>query len=124
MYQETILDVEDTKKRTVVEDPDDWAHVEELNILDLWRPGFELNVNQIFFSAKCPECGLNGKKKRGCSEGLHNCAFEEEYDEFEREYVRGVVKRLKEGADPEGIPQLDVPESLKEMAQRLRAGYN
>ena len=124
MYRETILDVEEAKVRTVVEDPDDWAHIEELNILDLWRPGFELNVNQIFFSARCQECGLDGKKKSGCREGLHNCAFEAEYDEFEREYVREVVKRLKEGADPEGIPQLRVPESLKEMAQRLRARYD
>jgi tetratricopeptide (TPR) repeat protein len=120
MYGENILDVEEAKERTVVEDPDDWAHLEELNILDLWRPGFELNVNQIFFSARCPECGLDGRKKRGCMEGLHNCAFEEEYYQFEREYVREVVKRLKEGADPEEIPQLRVPESLKDIAQRLR----
>ena len=120
MYGENILDVEEAKERTVVEDPDDWAHLEELNILDLWRPGFELNVNQIFFSARCPECGLDGRKKIGCLEGLHNCAFEEEYYQFEREYVREVVKRLKEGADPEEIPQLRVPESLKDIAQRLR----
>ncbi len=119
MYGATILEVEEAKERTAVEDPDDWAHIEELKILDLWRPGFELNVNQVFFSSRCPECGLDGRKKRGCREGLHNCAFEEEYDEFEREYVRDVVKRLKEGVDPEGIQQLHVPESLKEMAQRL-----
>jgi len=121
MYGETILEVEDAKGRTVVEDPDDWAHVEKLNILNLWKPGFELNVSQIFFSSKCPECGLDGRKERGCREGLHNCAFEEEYDQFEREYVREVVKRLKEGAEPEEIPQLHVPEPLKEIAQRVRS---
>lgn len=124
MYGATILEVEEAKERTAVEDPDDWAHVEELKILDLWRPGFELNVNQVFFSSRCPECGLVGRKKRGCIEGMRNCAFEDEYDEFEREYVREVVERLKEGADLEEIPQLRVPESFKEMAQRLRAGYD
>jgi tetratricopeptide (TPR) repeat protein len=121
MYGKTILEVEDAKERTVVEDPDDWAHVEKLNILNLWKPGFELNVNQIFFSSKCPECRLDGRKERRCREGLHNCAFEEEYDQFEREYVREVVKRLKEGAEPGEIPQLHVPEPLKEIAQRVNS---
>jgi len=120
MYGKAILEVENAKERMVVEDPDDWAHVEELNILNSWKPGFELNVNQVFFSSKCPKCGLEGRKLRGCREGLSNCAFEEEYDQFEVEYIREVVKRLKEGADPEGISQLHVPEFLKEIAIKLQ----
>ena len=120
MYGETILEVENAKPRIAVEDTDEWAHLEEMNILNSWKPGFELYVNQIFFSSRCPQCGLEGRKLRGCREGLSNCAFEEEYDQFEMEQVREVTKRLKEGADPEGISQLHVPEALKEIAQRLQ----
>ena len=121
MYGKAILDVENAKPRMAVEDPDEWAHVEELNILDSWKPGFELYVNQLFFGSRCPTCGLEGKKLRGCSEGLQNCSFEEEYNQFEVEQVREVVKRLKEGVGPEGIMQLQVPEFLKKIAQRLQA---
>lgn len=121
MYGKAILEVEDAKPRRAVEDPDEWAHVEEIDILNTWKPGFGLYVNRLFFDSKCPGCGLEGRKLRGCMEGLHNCSFEEEYDQFEMDAVREVVKRLKEGVEPEGITLLRVPESLKETAQRLQA---
>jgi tetratricopeptide (TPR) repeat protein len=120
LYGEAVLKVEEAKSRMAVEDPDEWAHIEEMDILNSWKPGFGLYVNQLFYGCRCPGCGLEGRKLMGCSEGLYNCAFEEEYDQFEMDTVREVVEMLKEGEDPVEITQLHVPEPLKEIAQRLQ----
>jgi len=123
-YSEAILKVEREKRRRAVEDPDEWAYLEELDILNSWKPGFELTLSEQFFSSKCSGCGLEGRKRLKCAEGLRNCLFENEYLQFERENIREIVRKLKDGVDPETIPQLQIPEHLSELVNKLYATGN
>ena len=118
-YYETILWVEAEKRRRSVPDPEEWAYLEELDLLNDWKPGFGLMLSQRFFDSKCASCGLVGRKKLGCAEGYYYCVFEEEYLQFERENIHEIVEKLKDGADPESIPQLQVPKHLSELITKL-----
>ncbi|MFQ6077313.1 MAG: tetratricopeptide repeat protein [Candidatus Bathyarchaeia archaeon] len=123
-YVEVLLEVDASKDDVEVDDPEDWAHLEELNILNSWKLGFELYVNKLFFDKRCKGCGMRGRRKMGCREGLSNCVFDNEYDEFERECVQKIIRKLKRGIEPQRIRELQVPKSLEEIEIRTHLQLN
>jgi len=115
-----LLKINELKNEVDVDDPDDWLFEECLELIDYLRPGFELFLNKLFFDQKCENCRMKGAMKMGCKEGGFNCVFDVEFKEFEREYIQEIIRKVEEGMKPQEIPELQVPESMVEIKNRIQ----
>jgi hypothetical protein len=123
-YLGAILEVQVAKKRVKMPDPEEWAYGEELGLLMNWKPGFELILTKEFYEERCGECWRDERIDRGCQEGLFNCPYDGEYEEYLRESVQRVVGKLQQGMDPKDIPELEVPEFQKIREEYTKILYN
>jgi tetratricopeptide (TPR) repeat protein len=118
-YVEMLLKI-DKEKNSVSEDPEEWAVSESLNVLNHWKPGFELYLSQLFFQNRCSECRYPRKHKLNCDQGFADCILDPEYDEYVYETVQRIVEELKAGIDPSQIPELQIPEALQNIERNIR----
>jgi hypothetical protein len=117
-FKETILEVEEKKGEVGGRDPDGWAFETQYDILNAWKPGFELHLADLFFSEeRCGSCGRQDKREVECEEGRSNCIFDEEFKRFQFQYVRKIVDQLKKDVEPK---ELEIPEHLRSMEVKMR----
>lgn len=77
-----------------VTDPKEWAYGEELSLILNWKPMFELMLTNRFYKEKCGECWRDERMESGCKEGLRNCPYDVEFEEYLRENVQRAVDKL------------------------------
>jgi tetratricopeptide (TPR) repeat protein len=119
-YVEMLLKI-DKEKSSVIEDPDEWAVTESLNVLNHWKPGFEVYLGQLFFQNRCNECKYPRKHELNCEQGFASCPLDPEYDEYVYETVQRIIEKLKAGTDPSQIPELQVPETLQNIVKKIKS---
>jgi len=117
-FKETVLEVEEKKGEVGGRDPEGWAFETQYDILNAWKPGFELHLADLFFSEeRCGSCGRQDKREVECEEGRSNCIFDEEFKRFQFQYVRKIVEQLKRDVEPK---ELEIPEHLRSMEAEMR----
>lgn len=117
-FKEIILAVEKLKEEVGGEAIEMWAIETQLNILCSWKPGFEEHLSELFFTAeKCRNCKRKHKDETKCREGMSDCVFDAEFEQFENESLRKIVENLRKGVDPK---ELEVPKTLQEQWIKLR----
>ncbi|MGB9729880.1 MAG: tetratricopeptide repeat protein [Thermoprotei archaeon] len=119
-YIEALFKIDKDKNSVIDEDPEEWALNRSIDILDAWRPGFELYLNQLFFQDRCSKCKYPLRYVYDCEHGFANCPLDVEYEEYVYETVQNIIKKLKAGIDPSQIPELQIPETLKNFEERFR----
>jgi hypothetical protein len=117
-FKETVLEVEEKKGEVGGRDPDGWAFETQYDILNAWKPGFELHLADLFFSKeRCGSCGRQDKREVECEEGRSNCIFDDEFKRFQFQYVKKIVDQLKRDVEPK---ELEIPEHLHDMEAKMR----
>ncbi len=117
-FKETVLEVEERKGEVGGRDPDGWAFETQYDILNGWKPGFELHLADLFFSKeRCGSCGRQDKREVDCEEGRSNCVFDDEFKRFQFQYVKKVVDQLKKDVEPK---ELEIPEHIRNMEVKMR----
>lgn len=117
-FRETVLEVEEKKRDLGGSNPDRWGFEVQFAILNVWKPGFEEHLTDLFFSKeRCGNCKRPDKEELRCEEGYSNCLFDDEFQQFEFEYVRGIVDQLKDNVEPVG---LEIPKHIRDAEVRMR----
>jgi hypothetical protein len=117
-FKETVLEVEEKKREAGGRDPDRWAFETQYDILNAWKPGFELHLTDQFFSKeRCGNCGREDKEEVECEGGRSNCIFDNEFERFQFQYVKKIVDQLKRDVESK---ELEIPEHLRSMEAKMR----
>jgi len=117
-FKETVLEVEEKKGEIGGGDPDGWAFETEYDILNAWKPGFELHLADLFYSEeRCGSCGRQDKREVECEEGRSNCIFDDEFKRFQSQYLKKIVDQLKKDLEPK---ELEIPEHIRDMEVKMR----
>lgn len=117
-FGEIILALERLKDEVGGEEIGVWTLETQLNILCSFKPGFEEYLAELFFTEeRCKNCKREDKKETRCREGLSDCIFDKEFEQFEDESVQKIVEQLKTGVEPK---LLEVPKHLQEQWIKFR----
>lgn len=140
-YIEAILDIERDKERRQEEiaegekiggnneddanyftydELEEWAVQNWITILNDWKPGFELYLNEIFFKDKCGTSNCKHPEGSESRLGIVNCPLDVEFDEYVFEVVERIVKVARSGGDLRNILELQIPEDIEKIERRLR----
>jgi SepF-like predicted cell division protein (DUF552 family) len=117
-FKEIILALERLKDEVRGEEIGVWTLETQLSILCSFKPGFEEYLAELFFTEeRCENCKREDKEETRCREGLSDCIFDKEFEQFEDESVQKIVEQLKTGAEPK---LLEVPKHLQEQWIKFR----
>jgi hypothetical protein len=117
-FKEIILAVEKLKDEIGGEEVKLWALETQLSILSACKPAFEEYLAELFFTEeKCKNCKKEAKEETRCREGLSDCIFDKEFEQFEDESVQKIVEQLKNGVEPK---LLEIPKHLQEQWIKFR----
>jgi len=117
-FKETVLEVEGKKRELGGSDPNRWAFEVQFSILNIWKPGFEQYLTDLFFTKeRCRNCKRLDKEEAQCEEGYSDCMFDDEFNQFKFEYVRKIVNQLKNDIEPK---ELEIPQHLRDIEVRMR----
>jgi len=112
-FKEILLELEGKKENMTEEERLETEGI-QIAILNTWKPGYEEYINQLFFDERCKECKY---KENGCDEGLADCIYEDEFQEFMSGYLKKTINDLKAGKEPE------VPKELQERMTAIKKQF-
>ena len=116
-FKETILAVEKLKDQIGGVDIELWANDVQLDILRAWKPGFVEAIAESFFTqARCGSCIRKHKDEILCNEGMAECEFDMEFEQFVENAHREIVEDLKKGIPNEP----DVSKHIQDLSVRIR----
>lgn len=117
-FKETVLEVEEKKLDLGGGNPDRWAFEIQFSILNIWKPGFEQYLTDLFFTkGRCANCRRRDKREVQCEEGYSECMFDDEFNQFKFDCVRRIVSQLKNGIESK---ELEIPKHLRDIEVRMR----
>ena len=95
------------------EDALEWKTGNYLDVLEVLRPGFELEISNRFFAERCSKC--SHARSAYVVAGIGNCPLDSEFDEYMTLQIARIAEEIKRGRSIEEMSELSVEKRFSEL---------